>query len=97
MPARRCNSDAVPQTPLGADEPPAEDIEAYRSILNEGRRPTLSLVAERVGVKRQTVWQMEQHAAFRAGLVGSLRGTGPASGISGLVTRTRPSASTDVV
>ena len=27
----------------------------------------------RLGVRRQTVWQMEQHATFRAGLVGSLR------------------------
>ena len=50
-----------------------EYIEVYRAILNEGHRPTLALVAERLGVTRQTVWQMEQHSAFRAGLVGSLR------------------------
>jgi hypothetical protein len=71
MPSRRCASDAYLRWLWTPSRRQREYIEAYRAILNDGRRPTLARVAERLGV--QTVWQMERHAAFRAGLVGSLR------------------------
>ena len=71
MPSRRCASDAYLRGLWTPTRRQREYIEAYRAILSEGHRPTLALVAERLGVTRQTVWRMEQHAAFRAGL-GSL-------------------------
>lgn len=73
MPSRRCKSDGFLKAIWTPTRRQREYIEAYRAILARRRRPTLALLAERLGVRRQTVWQMEQLPAFRAGLLGSLR------------------------
>jgi hypothetical protein len=73
MPSRRCASDAYLKDIWAPTRRQREYIEAYRTVVREGRRPTLALIAQQLGVRRQTVWQMEQLPAFRAGLLGSLR------------------------
>ena len=73
MPSRRCASDAYLKSVWRPTRRQLEYIEVYRTVMSEGRSPTLALIAERLGVKRQTMWQMEQLPAFRIGLLGSLR------------------------
>jgi hypothetical protein len=48
-------------------------LRVYAEILERRERPTLQKVADRMGVTRQTVWQLEQQPAFRGWLVGQLR------------------------
>jgi hypothetical protein len=66
MPSRRCASDAYLKEIWRPTRRQREYIEVYRSIVREGGQPTLALIAERLGVRRQTVWQMEQLPAFRS-------------------------------
>ena len=90
MPSRRCASDAYLKDIWAPTRRQREDIEAYRTLAREGRRPTLALIAQQLGVRRQTVWQMEQLPAFRAGLLGHSDRAAAACGTSGLETPTSP-------
>ena len=48
-------------------------LEAYRRLLGRRQSPTLSRLAESLGVKRQTVWQLEQNHLFRKWLMTELQ------------------------
>ena len=48
-------------------------LEAYRRLLAKGARPTLSRLARKLGVAKQTVWQTERSPSFRKWLVTELR------------------------
>ena len=48
-------------------------LREYRVLVAERRPPTLARLAAALGVRRQTVWQMEQGSLFKPWLVTELR------------------------
>jgi hypothetical protein len=79
LPSRRCKSDAYLHHLWRPGPRHLDYLKAYAACLASGRPPTLERIATQIGVRRQTVWQMEKQPAFRGWLIGQLRRDRPCS------------------
>src|SRR5829696_4095051 len=66
---RRRNSFIWAQVGFSPTDPQLEYLRAFLTLLARRERPTLGRLAQMLGIRRQTVWQLEQTPLFRVWLV----------------------------